>query len=333
MSLTDQFQAFVVEKTDDGFTRQVRVCRPEMLGEGEVTVRVEYSSVNYKDGLAASENGRVARVSPLIPGIDLAGVVVESTTSTVVVGDRVLAHGYDLGVAHHGGFSEYARLPVGWVVPIPAGLDSRTAMAIGTAGFTAALSVVALEERGLVPGSGPVLVTGASGGVGSTAVGILARRGHEVVASTGKGDAADWLRTLGAAEVIDRATLTEPSTRPLEAERWAGAVDCVGGSTLASVLRSVRYGGSVAASGLTGGGDLPTTVFPFILRGVSLLGIDSVAAPIARRIEMWGRLATDLRPPQVDSDDIETVGLDDLIPVLDAILTGAVRGRTLVRPV
>jgi putative YhdH/YhfP family quinone oxidoreductase len=177
-----------------------------------------------------------------------------------------------------------------------------------------------------------VLVTGASGGVGSTAVGILARRGHEVVASTGKGDAASWLRALGAAEVIDRAALTEPSTRPLEAERWAGAVDCVGGSTLASVLRSVRYGGSVAASGLTGGGDLPTTVFPFILRGVSLLGIDSVAVPIARRIEMWGRLATDLRPPQVDSDDAETVGLDDLIPVLDSILAGAVRGRTLVQP-
>jgi acrylyl-CoA reductase (NADPH) len=332
MSPTDQFQAFVVEKNDDGFTRQVRACRPEMLGEGEVTVRVEYSSVNYKDGLAASEQGRVARVSPLIPGIDLAGVVVESASSTVVVGERVLAHGYDLGVAHHGGFSEYARLPARWVVPMPAGLDSRTAMAIGTAGFTAALSVVALEERGLVPGSGPVLVTGASGGVGSTAVGILARRGHEVVASTGKDDAADWLRALGAAEVIDRSTLAEPSARPLEAERWAGAVDCVGGSTLASILRSLRYGAAVAASGLTGGGDLPTTVFPFILRGVSLLGIDSVAVSIARRIEMWGRLATDLRPPQVDSGDIETVGLDDLIPVLDAILTGAVRGRTLVQP-
>lgn len=332
MSRIAPFRAFVVEKTEAGFSRLVRACEPAMLGDDEVTVRVEYSSVNYKDGLAASEHGRVARISPLIPGIDLAGVVVESASSTVAVGDRVIAHGYDLGVAHHGGFSEYARVPARWVVPMPAGLDSRTAMTIGTAGFTAALSVVALEERGLVPGSGPVLVTGASGGVGSMAVGILARRGHEVVASTGKDDAADWLRTLGAAEVIDRSTLSEPSTRPLEAERWAGAVDCVGGGILAAVLRSLRYGGAVAASGLTGGGDLPTTVFPFILRGVSLLGIDSVAVPIARRIEMWSRLANDLRPPQVDSDDTETVSLDELGPVLDRILAGAVRGRTLVQP-
>lgn len=331
MNPTAPFRAFVVEKTNDGFTRNVQLCEPAMLGDDDVTVRVEYSSVNYKDGLAASPQGRVARISPLIPGIDLAGTVVESASPTMTVGDRVIAHAYDLGVAHLGGFAEYARLPAGWVVPMPVGLDSKTAMTIGTAGFTAALSVVALEERGLTPGSGPVLVTGAGGGVGSMAVGILSRRGHEVVASTGKVDAADWLRELGAAEVIDRATLAEPSTKPLEAERWAGAVDCVGGSTLASVLRSVRYGGAVAASGLTGGGDLPTTVYPFILRGIALLGIDSVAVPIARRIELWGRLATDLRPPQVDSDDSDVVDLDGLAPVLDSILAGAVRGRTLLR--
>jgi acrylyl-CoA reductase (NADPH) len=327
------FRAFVVEKSADGFTRRVRDCEPGMLGDGDVRVQVDYSSINYKDGLASSENGRVARISPLIPGIDLAGTVVESADGRFTPGDQVIAHGYDLGVAHHGGFSGYARVPGDWVVPMPSGLDPPQAMTIGTAGFTAALSVDALETRGLAPGQGPVLVTGASGGVGSMAVGILARRGYEVVAGTGKRQAADWLRSLGATEVIDRSMLTEPSARPLDGERWAGAVDCVGGATLASVLRSLRYGAAVAACGLTGGGDLPTTVFPFILRGVGLLGIDSVGVAIDRRIAMWRRLAADLRPPQLDMAPAETVELDGLESALDRILAGGMTGRTLVRPV
>lgn len=307
----------------------------DVLGDAGVLVEVEYSGVNYKDGLAGSEKGRVARIDPLIPGVDLAGRVVESSSPEVRVGDEVIVHGYDLGVAHHGGYSTHARVDAGWIVPMPKGLDGRTAMLVGTAGYTAALSVIALERAGLVPGAGPVLVTGATGGVGSMAIGMLAAQGHHVVASSGKPDAADWLRALGAAEVLDRSETSAESDRPLEKERWAGAVDCVGGATLAYVLRTMRYGCSVAASGLTGGNGLPTTVLPFILRGVNLLGIDSVQTPIGLRRQVWDRIAGDLRPRWLDDTSLmgaEVVGLDDVGAQMDRVLAGGMRGRVLVDP-
>jgi acrylyl-CoA reductase (NADPH) len=300
------------------------------LGDGDVVIAVSWSSVNYKDGLVSRKNGKVARISPLVPGIDLAGTVVNSEQSTFAVGQSVLVHGYDLGVAHHGGYSHFARVPAEWVVPIPAALSERQAMTLGTAGFTAALSVVALEEHGLTPDSGPVLVTGATGGVGSVAVSILATLGHEVTAVTGKPEAADWLRSLGANDVIDRSAVSDVS-RPLQKEQWAGAVDCVGGDTLAHVLASLRYGAAVAASGNTGGMQLPTSVLPFILRGVALLGIDSVRCPIERRRMIWERLAGDLRPATLDDVATDEVTLDGVAGALERILAGQARGRTLVR--
>lgn len=300
------------------------------LPAGEVEVRVTWSSVNFKDALATIPNGRVARIDPLIPGIDLAGDVVASTDPSIPVGAAVLAHGYDLGVSRHGGYAEYARVPAGWVVPLPAGLDARLAMAIGTAGFTAAMSVLALEARGLVPGAGPVLVTGASGGVGTTAVGILAARGHEVWAATGKADEAYRLRDLGVAVVLPREEVTAESPKPLESERWAGAVDCVGGATLPYILRTLRRGGTVAASGNAGGPAFATTVFPFILRSVALVGIDSASLPIQERLAIWGRLAGDLRPRGL-GEALTEVTLDELPAALDGILAGTARGRWIVR--
>jgi acrylyl-CoA reductase (NADPH) len=325
-------RAFVAGHIDGTFQRTVTTMPIADLGEGDVLIRVEYSGINYKDGLATSENGKVARLDPIIPGVDLAGVVEESADPAFPIGSRVIAHGYDIGVAHHGGYAELARVPAAWVVAMPEGLDARTAMLIGTAGYTAALSVDALEQRGLTPGSGPVLVTGASGGVGCMAIGMLAARGHEVVASTGKLADADWLRSLGASDVIDRAEMSPEGGRPLDKERWAGAVDCVGGNTLAHILRTLRYGASVAASGLTGGTSLPTTVLPFILRGANLLGIDSVQGPIGPRRAMWQRIGTDLKPTWLDTLDTEVVGFDALAPQLDRILAGGMRGRVLVSP-
>jgi acrylyl-CoA reductase (NADPH) len=278
--------------------------------------------VNYKDALATIAKGQVARISPLIGGIDLAGTDEDS-------GEEVLAHGYDLGVAHHGGYAEYARVRSEWIVPLPSGLSTRQAMAIGTAGYTAARCVIALETAGLRPDSGPVLVTGASGGVGSTAVDILAARGYEVVASSGKDP--EFLKALGASEVISREDAAGDSGRPLEKTRWAGAVDCVGGEVLAGVLRSVHYGGSVAACGNTGGLKLPTTVLPFILRGVSLLGVDSVQTPIEERKATWERLAGDLRPPHLDDAIVREIDLDGLEAALTAILRGELSGRTIVK--
>ena len=330
--MTDTLRAFTAGHDGDAWRRGVSELSLDALGDGDVLVRVQYSGINFKDGLASSESGRVARLDPLVPGIDLAGVVEESSDPSVPVGSTVLVHGYDLGVAHHGGYAEFARVPAGWVVPMPDGLDVRTAMLVGTAGFTAAMSVAALEQHGLVAGAGPVLVTGATGGVGSMAIGMLAARGHEVVAGTGKPHEADWLRALGASAVIDRAELSPESGRPLEKERWAGAVDCVGGDTLVHVLRTLRYGASVAASGLTGGTSLPTTVLPFILRGVNLLGIDSVQAAIDTRRALWRRVGAELRPAWLDSLEVEVVGLDALPPQLDRILAGGMRGRVLVDP-
>jgi acrylyl-CoA reductase (NADPH) len=300
------------------------------LGDGDVVVAVSWSSVNYKDGLASRKDGKVARIDPLVPGIDLAGTVVDPGSSALAAGQSVLVHGYDLGVAHHGGYAEYARVPADWVVPLPSGLSERQAMTLGTAGFTAALSVVALEDHGLAPGAGPVLVTGATGGVGGAAVSILAARGYPVTAVTGKAEAADWLRSLGAAEVVDRSAVGDAS-RPLRRETWAGAVDCVGGETLAAVLASLRYGAAVAASGNTGGAAVPTTVFPFILRGVNLLGIDSVQCPIDRRRGVWTRLAGDLRPSSLDDLATDEVPLVEVPSALERILEGGARGRTVVR--
>ena len=323
------FRAYVAEKIDDSVDRGVREFAEAHLPPGEVEVRVGWSSVNYKDGLATRTDGKVARINPLIPGIDLAGEVVASEDPGIAVGSVVLAHGYDLGVSRHGGYSEYQRVPAGWIVPLAPGLSPRDAMAIGTAGFTAAMSVVALEDRGLQPDAGPVLVTGASGGVGGTALAILADRGYEVWAATGKTEEAERLRTLGAAGILTRDEVVAEG-RPLETERWAGAVDAVGGATLPYLLRTLKHGAAVAASGNAGGAKLETTVFPFILRGVALLGMDSVTVPIARRRAIWDRLATDLRPRELGAHVTE-VGLDDLEPALDAIVAGSARGRWVVR--
>ena len=316
-------RAFVAEKTDDGVVRGVRDdFETGDLGEGDVVVKVAWSSVNYKDALATTAKGQVARISPLIPGIDLAGTDEDS-------GEEVLAHGYELGVSHHGGYAEFARVPSEWVVPLPGGLSAKQAMTIGTAGYTAARCVIALESAGLTPDAGPVLVTGASGGVGSTAVDILAARGYEVVASTGKTE--DFLLSLGAAEVISREEAAGDASRPLEKSRWAGVVDCVGGEVLAGAIRGLKYGGAAAACGNTGGVKLPTTVLPFILRGVSLLGVDSVQTPIRERTETWKRLATDLRPPHLEDALAVETDLDGLEDALTRILAGESSGRTIVR--
>lgn len=323
------FRAYVAEKVGDRVERGVREFAATGLPPGEVEIRVDWSSVNYKDGLATRADGKVARISPLIPGIDLAGEVVASEDPSIDVGSAVLAHGYELGVSRHGGYSEYQRVPAGWVVPLAPGLSPRDAMAIGTAGFTAALSVVALEDRGLQPEDGPVLVTGASGGVGGTALAILADRGYEVWAATGKAEEAERLRALGASGILTRDEVTAEG-RPLETERWAGAVDAVGGATLPYILRTLKHGATVAASGNAGGAKFETTVFPFILRAVALLGMDSVQVPIARRRDIWDRLATDLRPRELGAHVTE-VGLDELDGALDAIVAGSARGRWVVR--
>ena len=324
------FPAYVVDRPEGGpFSRGVRDVAQDDLPPGEVTVRVDWSSVNFKDGLAAREDGRVARSYPLVPGIDLAGTVASSTDPAVRVGTRVLANGYEIGTARHGGFGTFARIPSGWVVPMPDGLTARDAMAIGTAGFTAGMSVAALEDRGLRAGDGPVLVTGASGGVGSTAVAILAQRGHEVWAATGKPGEHDRLRDLGATGFLTRDEVAAPG-RPLDSARWAGAVDTVGTATLPYVLRTLRIGAAVASSGNASGAELATTVFPFILRGVALLGMDSANMPIEPRRALWRRLATDLLPRGI-ADGITEVRLDTLEPALDAIVAGEARGRWVVR--
>ena len=327
-AIPDTFRAYVAERLEDHEVRGVREFREADLPDGEVEIRVEWSSVNYKDGLATRFDGKVARVSPLIPGIDLAGTVVASSTPSILAGQSVLAHGYELGVSRHGGYAEYQRVPVGWVVRLN-GLTTREAMAIGTAGFTAAMSVVALEERGLAPGDGPVIVTGASGGVGSVAVAILGERGYEVWAATGKDDEAERLRALGATEVMTRDEVTAEG-KPLESGRWAGAIDTVGGPTLPYVLRTLRTGATVTSSGNAGGPKLDTTVLPFILRGVAMLGMDSVTVPIERRRLLWDRLAADLRPRAL-GEHVTELTLDTLEEGLDGILAGAARGRWVVR--
>jgi len=326
--MTEQFNAFTATNTDGRFERAVTRIPVDDLPPDGALIAVEWSSVNYKDALASTADGKVARISPLIPGIDLAGTIADAGDSSLPVGAPVIAHGYDIGVSRHGGYAERARVPADWIVPLPDGLSLREAMVIGTAGYTAALSIVALEARGLTAADGPVLVTGATGGVGSMAVSILSTRGYEVVASSGKPDAESYLRGLGAANVIPRADLSAEG-KPLQKGEWSAAVDCVGGTTLANVLARLRPGGAVAASGNTGGAGLATTVLPFILRGVALLGIDSVQTPIEHRREVWDRLATDLKPTGLDAIGHDAA-LSQIESVLDAVLAGEMTGRTVV---
>jgi putative YhdH/YhfP family quinone oxidoreductase len=326
----DNFAALVARKNDDRIDCAVETLAESDLPAGEVTIRVAYSSVNFKDALAVTPNGGVVRDYPIVPGIDLTGEVVESQSPDFAVGDAVLAHGYEIGTARHGGYAEYARVPADWVVSLGP-LSPRDGAAIGTAGFTAAMSVQALIDWGITPDDGPIVVTGATGGVGSVSVDLLAAAGYEVVASTGKTEAADRLKALGAADVIGRLPEDpDAKPRPLAKTRWAGAVDCVGGKTLADVLSTLRYGGAVAASGLTGGPGLNTTVMPFILRGVSLLGMDSVLMPIGPRRELWKKLGDSLRPQHL-SDITNEVDISDVVGVLDEIREGRYSGRAVVR--
>ena len=327
----EPFEAFVVRRHGDQIESGLERLTMDDLPPGDVLVAVTWSTVNAKDGMVTVPGNRVARTSPLVPGVDLAGVVVESSDDSVAPGTEVLAHGHDIGVSRHGGYARYARLPAAWVLPLPDGLSARQAMAVGTAGFTAALSVDELERRGLHPEDGPVLVTGASGGVGSLSVVLLAGRGYEVVASTGKRGEAAWLQSLGAARVIGRDDLDEAPERVLGPEQWAGAVDCVGGTTLALVLRSLRYGAAVAASGLTGGPELHTTVYPFITRHVGLLGIDTVGTARERRLEVWRRLGDDLGPGHLDALVESEVPLAAVADALARIRHAEVRGRIVVR--
>ncbi|MCM3630492.1 acryloyl-CoA reductase [Paenibacillus glycanilyticus] len=300
------------------------------LPEGEVTIRVAYSSVNYKDGMVGIQ-GRMVKNYPHVPGIDLSGTVTESSDSRYQPGDQVIVTSYGLGIAHYGGYSEIARVPAGWVVPLPEGLTLREAMILGTAGFTAALSVQRLEDNGLTPDKGQVVVAGASGGVGSVAVNILAKRGYEVTASTGRLSEEGYLKELGAAHVIHRDELTESEKRPIRRPQWAAAVDPVGGKTLSYLLSTLQYGGSVATSGLTGGVEIETSVYPFILRGVNWLGIDSVECPMELRRRVWERLAADLKPTMLSTTIVNEITLDELPEELARILQGQVRGRTIVK--
>ncbi|UTR13268.1 acryloyl-CoA reductase [Salipaludibacillus sp. LMS25] len=300
------------------------------LPQGDVTIKVHYSSVNFKDGMATEASAKIVKKYPITPGIDLAGEIVHSTSHDYEIGDHVIVTSYELGVNHDGGYSEYARVPAEWVVPLPSGLTTREAMIIGTAGFTAALSIHKLEMRGLTPEDKPVLVTGATGGVGSLAVDMLKQRGYHVTASTGKATEHEYLKTLGADEIIGRDDVTPDPLKPLQKERWAAAVDPTGGKPLASILSATKRGGAVAASGLTAGVKIPVTVMPFILRGVDLIGIDSVYCPMEIRRTIWERIATDLKPAHLD--DIATeISLNQLQETLKNILKSTIRGRVLVK--
>lgn len=324
------FNALIVEKDADGKTAAaVQQIGLDQLPEAEVTVAVEYSTVNYKDGLCIGPGGGLVRNYPHIPGIDFAGTVEASSDPRYKAGDKVVLTGWRVGEAHWGGYSQKARVRADWMVPLPAGLTTRQAMAVGTAGFTAMLAVMALEDHGLTPGTGPVLVTGAAGGVGSVATAILAHLGYEVAAVTGRPETAAYLASLGAARIVAREELAETVKRPLEGEVWAGCVDAVGGAMLARVLGQMKYGASVAAVGLAGGAALPATVIPFLLRGVNLLGIDSVMRPYADRIRAWERIAKDLPMAKLEAM-VHPAVLSDLPKLGADILKGQVQGRVVV---
>jgi len=326
------FRALTVDRGEDGeISQEIREMEDARLPAGDVTVAVEWSSLNYKDGLCLAGKGGLVRKFPHVPGIDLAGTVETSDTPEYRPGDKVILTGWRVGETHWGGYATKARLQSEWLVKLPEGLSTRRAMAVGTAGFTAMLAVMALERHGLVRDKGPVLVTGASGGVGSIAVMILAALGVEVTAVTGRREQAERLRELGATNILPREELADAPTRPLESEIWAGCVDAVGGAMLARVLAQMKYGGSVAAVGLAGGAELPTTVIPFLLRGINLLGIDSVMQPKEHRIAVWGRIARDLDMEKLDAMT-SAAGLADLPRLGAEILKGGIAGRVIIDP-
>jgi acrylyl-CoA reductase (NADPH) len=324
------FRAILVEKTDGGQSARLADLEDSSLPAGDVLVAVHRSTLNYKDALALTGKAPVIRKFPMVPGIDGAGEVLESSHASFRPGDRVLVNGFGVGESHWGCLAGKARLDGNWLLPVPSAFTAAQAMAIGTAGYTAMLCVMALERHGVTPAQGEVLVTGAAGGVGSVAIALLSRLGFRVVASTGRAAEAPYLAALGATEIVDRATLSAPG-KPLQKERWAGVVDSVGSQTLANALATTRYGGTVAACGLAGGMDLPASVAPFILRGVTLAGVDSVMAPMALRREAWQRLARDLDPARLASMTRE-IGLAEAIPVAADLLAGKVRGRVVVDP-
>ena len=326
------YRAFVVNLDGDDFSAGVQTLDDSALPEGNVTVAVEWSDLNYKDGLACTPKGRVVTKYPMTLGIDFAGTVVESADSRYAVGDVVVATGYDLGTGHPGGYAERVRVPGDWLAPRPEGMSAEAAMVLGTAGITAAMSIDAIERAGIGPEAGPVIVSGATGGVGSTAVAMLAARGYEVHASTGKASEHEFLRELGASEILDREELAAESRRPLERERWAAGVDPVGGTTTAAMLRQTKYGGVVALSGLTGGVGVATNVMPFILRGVTLAGIESVYWPGEDRPRLWARMAADFQSRSL-TDLVEArISLEEVPEAAAKILAGGVRGRILVQP-
>ena len=327
--MSDSFRAIQIDRDEDK-KQSVRIAEltEADLMEGDVTVAVEATTVNYKDGLAITGKAPVVRKFPLVPGIDFAGTVVSSSHADWKKGDKVILNGWGTGETHHGAYAGLSRVKGDWLVPLPDGMTALDAMAVGTAGYTAMLCVMALERHGITPDRGPVVVTGAAGGVGSVAISILSKLGYHVIASTGRTSEADYLKDLGAAEIISRDELSAPG-KPLGKERWAGGVDAVGSHTLANVLAMTSYGGAVAACGLAQGMDLPASVAPFILRGVSLLGVDSVMAPKALRLEAWRRIATDLDHAKLGAIS-ETIGFDGIIDAAQAIIDGRIRGRVVV---
>lgn len=324
------FAAFVIDKSDDSVRGKLTELTAEQLDKGEVTIRVHYSSVNYKDALAATGAGKIIRRFPCVGGIDISGEVVESEDPRFRPGDKVIATSFEIGVSHHGGYAEYARLPAKWVVPLPAGLSLLDAMTLGTAGFTAALGIVRMEDNGLAPDNGPVVVTGATGGVGGLAIDMLSQRGYSVVALTGKETEQDYLRGLGASEVKLTSSIDHQKVRPLDAAQWAGAVDNVGGPILHWVLATMKQAGTVACIGNAASSALDTTVFPFILRGVSLLGVDSGYMGFPMRQRVWDRLATDLKPRHLE-EMTKIIGLEQLPHAFEEFLKGRIKGRTVVK--
>lgn len=322
------FNAVVIEKDDQGYRADIVQLDEQQLPDRDVTVAVHYSTLNYKDGLAITGRGPVVRSFPMVPGIDLAGEVIASRDPRYAIGDRVVLNGWGVGEGAWGGLAQKARVDGDWLIPLPGGISARQAMAIGTAGYTAMLCVLALERHGVRPDSGEIIVTGAAGGVGSAAIAILAKLGYTVVAASGRANEADYLRTLGAAEVIDRSQFSEPG-KPLAKERWAGAVDVVGSHTLANVCAATKYRGVVTACGLAGGMAFPGTVAPFILRGVTLVGIDSVMCPRAERLAAWERLARDIDPAAIETMTRE-ISLTEVIGAASDILDGRIRGRVVV---
>ncbi len=322
------FKGILIEKDESGYRANVKDIDDAQLPDGNVTVRVGFSTLNYKDGLAITGKGPVVRKFPMVPGIDLAGVVEESTHPDYKAGDAVVLNGWGVGEGHWGGLAQKARLNGDWLVPLPARFTPQQAMSIGTAGYTAMLCVLALERHGVKPGDGEIVVTGAAGGVGSVAIAVLSKLGYTVVAVTGRPDDADYLKQLGAVEILERSQFSAPG-KPLSKERWAGAVDVVGSHTLANICASTRYRGVVTACGLAGGMDFPSTVAPFILRGVTLAGVDSVMCPRADRLIAWQRLGTDLDIDKLGAIS-RVVGLDEAIPLAHQLLAGSVRGRVVV---